>query len=109
MKIKNISDIPFVNSGHGTGVKQVLLSKEDTDTNITQVAVVTMKQGDSGDTHVHWGIEESFFVISGELNLISGEQIHLMKEGDFVRLQMGTKHNLEAITDVKLLSIGCKL
>lgn len=109
MILKNIKDLPSVISSHNSGQKQVLLSKEETDTKISQVAVITLMKGEIGDAHIHWGIEECFYVLCGEMYLIQNEQRVLMKEGDFAKLPMGTKHNLEAISDVKVLSIGCNL
>lgn len=53
---KSIKDIESVVSSHGCGQKKVLLSKEETSTNLTQVAVIYLKAGEEGKPHVHWGI-----------------------------------------------------
>ncbi len=45
---KSIKDIESVVSSHGCGQKKVLLSKDETSTNLTQVAVIYLKAGEEG-------------------------------------------------------------
>ena len=106
---KSIKDIESVLSSHGCGQKKVLLSKEETATNLTQLAVIYLKAGEEGKPHVHWGIEEGFFVLKGELALQMGNDTVRMIAGDYMHIQMAVLHNLRAITDVELLTIGCKV
>mgnify|MGYP001774180032 CR=1 FL=1 len=86
---KSIKDIESVVSSHGCGQKKVLLSKEETSTNLTQVAVIYLKAGEEGKPHVHWGIEEGFFVLKGELDLLMGSEAVRMTAGD----RCGIAHN----------------
>lgn len=106
---KSIKDIESVVSSHGCGQKKVLLSKDETSTNLTQVAVIYLKAGEEGKPHVHWGIEEGFFVLKGELDLLMGSEAVRMTAGDYMHMQMAALHNLKAITAVELLTIGCKV
>lgn len=106
---RSIKDIESVVSLHGCGQKKVLLSKEETSTNLTQVAVIYLKAGEEGKAHMHWGIEEGFFVLKGELDLLMESEAVHMTAGDYMHMQMAAQHNLRAITDVELLTIGCKI
>lgn len=109
MEKKSIKDIECVVSQHGCGKKKVLLSAEETTSNITQVAVIYLDAGEEGQEHMHWKIEEGFYVLKGELELILDGKSICMLKGDYMHLPMAAKHNLKAITDVELLTIGCKI
>ena len=106
---KSIESLPWVESSHGCGQKRVLLSENETATNITQVAIISLKAGEEGKEHMHWKIEEGFYVLKGELILQADGSNHILHAGDYLHLRMATIHNLKAITDVELLSIGCKI
>ena len=58
---------------------------------------------------MHWKIEEGFYVLKGELIIQADGTNHILRAGDYLHLRMATIHNLKAITDVELLSIGCKI
>ena len=46
---KSLKDIESVMSLHGCGEKKVLLAKEETQTNLTQIAIIYLKAGEEGD------------------------------------------------------------
>lgn len=71
--------------------------------------MIYLKAGEEGKSHVHWGIEKGFFVLKGELDLLMGSEAIRMTAGDYMHMQMAALHNLRAITDVELLTIGCKV
>lgn len=105
-----MKDIESVMSLHGCREKKVLLTKEETQTNLTQIAIIYLKAGEEGISHMHWGgIEEGFFVINGEIELLMGDTPIRMTVGDYVHLEMAAIHNLKAITDAEVLTIGCKI
>lgn len=106
---KSIESLPWVESAHGCGQKRVLLSENETATNITQVAIISLNAGEEGKEHMHWKIEEGFYVLKGELILQADGTNHILRAGDYLHLRMATIHNLKAISDVELLSIGCKI
>ena len=106
---KSIESLTWVESSHGCGQKRVLLSDNETATNLAQVAIISLKAGEEGKEHMQWKIEEGFYVLKGELILQADRTNHILLAGDYLHLRMATIHNLKAITDVELLSIGCKI
>lgn len=106
---KSIKDIECVVSSHGCGQKKVLLREDETASDLTQVAVIYLKAGEEGNEHMHWKIEEGIYVLKGELELILDGLSINMTAGDYMHLPMAARHNLKAITDVELLTIGCKV
>ena len=62
MKHRLLHEIIPVTTSHGCGTKRVLLAKEDTQTNLTQIAVTGLKQGERSEMHVHPTMEEVFLI-----------------------------------------------
>lgn len=92
---KSIESLPWAESSHGFGQKRVLLSENETATNITQVAIISLKAGEEGKEHMHWKIEEGFYVLKGELILQADRTNHILHAGDYLHLRMATIHNLK--------------
>ena len=104
---RSLSDITPVPSSHKVGMKRVLLAAEESGCGITQIAVTDLKAGEVAEAHVHEDMMEGFYVMSGELDMVlDGEVVHC-KEGDFVWLGCGVRHELHAKTDVRMMTIGC--
>ena len=78
---KSIESLPWVKSSHGCGQKRVLLSDNETATNLTQVAIISLKAGEEGKEHMHWKIEEGFYVLKGELILQADGTNHILHVG----------------------------
>ena len=64
--------------------------------------------GEIAEAHVHNDMQEGFYVLSGELDVVLDGQIEHCKAEDFVWVQCGTSHELRAITDVRVMTIGCE-
>lgn len=107
--LRNIKSIP---TSHHVGEKRVLLSSEESGCSITQIAVTDLRAGEVSAAHVHADMQEAFFVLDGELEATlsdesHGEHIELCHKDDFLYVDAGTSHQLRAITDVRILTIGC--
>ena len=107
--LRNIKPIP---TSHHVGEKRVLLSSEESGCSITQIAVTDLKAGEVSAAHVHADMQEAFFVLDGELEATlsdedHGEHIEQCHKDDFLYVDAGTSHELRAITDVRILTIGC--
>ncbi len=50
--------------------------------------------------HVHTREEEAFYVISGELTFLAGEEERTVPAGSFVHIPRGTKHRFRNASDV---------
>ena len=49
--------------------------------------------------HVHRSADESFYVISGSLEFLNGDQTFMAGAGDFVFVPRGTRHRFRNLTD----------
>ena len=106
---RSIKDIDPIPTSQNAGMKRVLLAANESDCPITQIAITDLRAGEIAEAHIHEDMHEGFFVLSGELDivLVDGEIEHCQAE-DFVYVKCGTSHELRAITDVRVMTIGCE-
>lgn len=106
---RSLTDITPVPSSHKVGLKRVLLAAEESGCAITQIAVTDLKAGEVAEAHVHEDMMEGFYVMSGCFDImLDGETLHCVKD-DFVWAECGVCHELRAVTDVRMMTIGCAL
>lgn len=106
---RSLHDIQPIPSSHKVGLKRVLLAAEESSCAITQIAVTDLRAGDVAEVHVHEDMMEGFYVMNGELDMVLDGEVKHCKEGDFVWVRCRTRHELRAITDVRMMTIGCAL
>lgn len=112
---KSLQDIPSVITSHAVGEKRVLLSRGESGCNLTQIAVTDLRAGEVALAHIHPDMQEGFYVLEGELEVtLSGdeggsEHVELCHKDDFVYVESGTAHELHAITNVRVMIIGCEI
>ena len=107
LHIKHLSDIECVTTSHGCGEKRVLIGKDETDTDIAQIAVTRLKAGECVAEHTHGTMEEMFLVLDGSVEFTYyGEKTVCVKD-DFIHIGAGTPHGLRALSDTRLLMVGC--
>lgn len=99
-------DIVPVATSHKAGMKRVLLAADESDCSITQIAITVLRAGEIAEAHVHEDMQEGFYVLSGLGIVLDGEVEHCKAE-DFVYVKCGISHELRAITDVRVMTIGC--
>lgn len=97
-----------VASSHKVGQKRVLLAANESDCPITQIAITDLLAGDVVEAHIHEDMQEGFYVMSGELDIILDDDIEHCVAEDFMWVKCGTSHELRAITDVRVMTIGCE-
>ena len=106
---RSLNDIIPVVTTHNAGMKRVLLSAQESGCGITQIAVTDLRAGEIAEVHVHPDMQEGFYVLSGELDiLLDGVTEHCQAE-DFVYVKCGSSHELRAVTDVRVMTIGCEV
>jgi mannose-6-phosphate isomerase len=89
------------------GLKRVLLSSKESGCSISQVAVIELKAGERSAQHIHPDLQDLFFILEGEIEItIDGEVNHCVAE-DFVFVEHLHTYELHAITDVRMLAMGC--
>lgn len=104
--LKEIQPIP---SSHKMGLKRVLLAAEESGCAITQIAITDLKAGEVAEAHVHEDMMEGFYVMSGNLDItLDGETMRCTKD-DFVFVKCGVTHELRAVSDVRVMTIGCEV
>lgn len=107
--IRTLTNLPLVPTEHPEAMKRVFLAKGETLTNITQIAVFELKAGDVISEHKHWGIEEQLYVLEGDVEIVIDSKSSICHANDFTSISYLNRHALRAITDCRVLSIGCKI
>ena len=104
---RSVIDITPAGTSYEMGLKRVLLSANESGCSITQVAVIELKAGEHSAKHIHPDLQDLFFILEGEIDItIDGEVHHCGKE-DFVFVEHLSSYELHAITDVRMLAMGC--
>lgn len=109
IEIKHLKDVECVKTSHGCGEKRVLMAKDETETDVTQVAVTQLKAGESVEEHTHDTMEEMFFVLDGSVVITADGTEEICKKGDFIHIKARTPHCLKALSDIKLMTVGCAI
>lgn len=107
--IRFLSNTPVVPTSHNVGYKSVLLSKGETPSAVTQIAVSILKAGDRVEAHTHKTMDEHFFFIDGNGIISVGDLMTKCVTGLFVLVPAGDEHWIEARTDMTFLTIGVAL
>ena len=106
---RSLHEIQPIPSSHKVGLKRVLLAANESGCAITQIAVTDLKAGEVAEAHVHEDMMEGFYVMSGVLDMVLDGEVEHCKEGDFVWVRCGVRHELRALADTRILTIGCAL
>ena len=105
--VKSINTINDVMTSHGAGIKKVLCSNDEAASNITQIAVSLLKAGEEVEVHVHETMEEHFIMEDGSLEFMIDDKMMIVNSGTYVMVPAGTKHGIKAVTDCKMITVGC--
>ena len=105
--IKNINAINDVKTSHCAGIKKVLCSNDEASSNITQIAVSRLKAGEQVEVHVHETMEEHFIIEEGSLEFMIDDKVMTVNSSTYVMIPAGTKHGIKAVTNCKMITIGC--
>lgn len=106
---KSLKDIQSVITSHAVGEKRVLLSRGESGCNLTQIAVTDLRAGEVALAHIHPDMQEGFYVLEGDLDVMLNDAIQHCHKDDFVYVESGTAHELHAITNVRVMTIGCEI
>ena len=104
---RSLHNISPLSTSYEMGLKRVLLSSKESGCSISQVAVIELKAGERSAQHIHPDLQDLFFILEGEIEItIDGEVNHCVAE-DFVFVEHLHTYELHAITDVRMLAMGC--
>ena len=87
----------------------MLLSVEESGCAIAQIAVTDLKAGEVAKVHVHEDVQEEFCEMCGDLDITLDDETLHCKAEDFVWVERDTRHEHRAITDVRMMTIGCAI
>ena len=117
---RNLFDLQRIPTSHGAGLKRVLIGNEETDSKITQIAITDLDHGAHIEEHIHPDMDEYFYVMKDDhrmyrddnyaddismLITIDGE-ITECRENDIVYVSAGSRHEMLALSDVTIMTIG---
>lgn len=105
---RSLSDIEPVVTSHNAGMKRVLLAATESGCAITQIAITELRAGEVAKTHIHEDMQEGFYVLKGNLDIVLDGVVDHCQAEDFVYVKSGASHELRAVTDVRVMTIGCK-
>lgn len=71
------------------------------------MAVTRLKAGECVEEHAHDTMEEIFFVLDGEQRMSIDRHETACTENDFIHIKARTRHGLKAMSDVRLMTVGC--
>lgn len=63
------------------------------------------KEGIGPSLHLHKGMDEIIYMISGSLEATTGQETHVLKEGDRCILSKGVPHIWKSLSPLKMLVI----
>lgn len=105
---RSLSDIEPVVTSHKAGMKRVLLVASESGCAITQIAITELRAGEVAKIHVHEDMQEGFYVLKGNLDIVLDGVVEHCSAEEFVWVKCGTSHELRAVTDVRVMTIGCE-
>ena len=104
--VRDIDSLSPQFTSHGIGEKLVLLANNETQTNVTQIAITRLSNGDKVETHVHQTMDEHYIFLEGEGLISVGQEVIKCKPGRFVLVPAGLRHNLQAVINMRFITIG---
>ena len=104
---KTLSAIIPQLTSHNVGLKRVLVCNDETESDITQIALTTLRAGEKTDRHKHESMEEYFLFVKGKVTLAVEDKELTCTRGDFVVVRCGESHQLKAVEETELITIGC--
>lgn len=107
--IRKLSDIVPISTSHGVGQKRVLLSGNESGCSLTQIAITELKTGEIASAHIHPDMQEAFYVLDGELEILVDGMPNICHKDSFIYVDNGVSHMLKAISDCRVMMVGCEI
>lgn len=104
--LRHILEIIPVPTSHGIGEKRVIATQVDTGKPITQIARTRLKVGEEVEAHVHQTMDEHFFILNGECEIITDNIRHHCKADDYLYIPANCSHSIYVVTDTIMITIG---
>ena len=104
---RNINDITPATTSYEMGLKRVLLSANESGCSITQIAVIDLKAGEKSAMHIHPDLQDVFYILDGTIEVTIDGEVNTCQKDDFIFIEHLKTYQLHALTDVKMLAMGC--
>lgn len=104
--LRHIAEIVPVSTSHGVGEKRVVVTREDVGNSVTQLARTRLMAGEKVETHVHPTMDEHFFFLEGECEVVMDREVHCCKAEDYLFIPAGHRHAIEVFSDTIMITIG---
>ena len=104
---RNINDITPATTSYEMGLKRVLLSSNESGCSITQIAVIDLKAGEKSAMHIHPDLQDVFYILDGTIEVTIDGEVNTCQKDDFIFIEHLKTYQLHAVTDVKMLAMGC--
>ena len=105
--IRHINDISSQTTSHAAGMKKVLLAANESGCSITQIAVMQYKAGEVAHATIHPDLQDNFYILRGVVDVTLDGETQRCHEGHFIFVPFGTVCELQAVTEVEMLAMGC--
>ena len=106
---KHTGDIVPTVTSHQVGEKRVLATSTELGKSITQIANTILRKGEIVKGHIHCTMDEHFFFLEGECIVnVNGDRYPCVK-GDYLYIPAEYTHELVAIENTTMLTIGIAL
>lgn len=106
---RSLAEISAKPTAHGIGTKAVLLAKDETASNVMQIAKTSFKIGETVEVHIHPTLDEHYLFLEGNAEMEIDGEVYNCHQGIFVLVPAGTKHNLKALSDIEFITISIAL
>ena len=106
MLLRHIAEIAPVSTSHGVGEKRVVATREEVGNTVTQIARTRLKAGEEVEAHVHPTMDEHFFFLEGECEVVIDGEVHRCLGDDYLFIPAGHGHAISVKRDTKMITIG---
>lgn len=69
-------------------------------------AIVQFQAGEDFKAHLHNIMEENFYILEGEIDIVVDGVVHSMKQGDFIHIEPGETHYVINHSDAPIKMIS---
>lgn len=104
--LRHIAEIAPISTSHGVGEKRILSTHKDVDNTVTQIAHTRLRVGEKVETHVHPTMDEHFFFLGGECEVMMDGKGYRCKADDYLFIPAGHWHAIEVFSDTVMITIG---
>lgn len=104
--LRHIADINPVITSHGVGEKRVIVTQAEVGKPYTQLARTVLHRGDHVERHSHPSMEEHFFFLEGECDVMIEDSCYSCKGGDYLFVPAAHSHEIEVVGDTIMITIG---